>query len=80
MNRRGFLLKSGVAGVTAGLALTRSQAIIPEHNWEKYDWGPARGEGSAKAQSRARDQRATSRCQVGLPAGHEYRRISFPQT
>jgi hypothetical protein len=39
VNRRGFLLKSGVAGVTAGLTLRRSQATIPEHNWEKYDWG-----------------------------------------
>lgn len=39
MNRRGFLLKSGAAGAAAGLTLTQSRAAIPEHNWEKYDWG-----------------------------------------
>jgi hypothetical protein len=39
MNRRGFLQKAGVAGLSAGLTSTRARATIPEHNWEKYDWG-----------------------------------------
>ena len=37
MNRRSFLQTAGVAG--AGLVPTAAHAYIPEHNWEKYDWG-----------------------------------------
>jgi len=39
MNRRSFLQTAGTAGVAAGLAPTAARAYIPEHNWEKYDWG-----------------------------------------
>ena len=39
MNRRSFLQTAGTAGLATGLAPTAAQAYIPEHNWEKYDWG-----------------------------------------
>jgi hypothetical protein len=39
MNRRWFLQTAGTAGFATGLASTAAQAYIPEHNWEKYDWG-----------------------------------------
>ena len=39
MNRRSFLQTAGTAGVATGLAPTAARAYIPEHNWEKYDWG-----------------------------------------
>jgi len=35
VNRRGFLQAVGAAGSAAGFA----RAAVPEHNWEKYDWG-----------------------------------------
>jgi hypothetical protein len=35
MNRRRFLHTVSAAGSATGLA----RAAIPEHNWEKYDWG-----------------------------------------
>ena len=38
MNRRDFLHAAGSAGAAAGLGST-VRAAIPEHNWEKYDWG-----------------------------------------
>ncbi|MGI8960600.1 MAG: hypothetical protein ACR2IV_12705 [Bryobacteraceae bacterium] len=38
MNRRGFLNALG-AGSTAALAPVAGQAVIPEHNWERYDFG-----------------------------------------
>src|SRR5579862_9155775 len=37
MNRRTFL-HTGAASVAAGLAAP-ARAYVPEHNWEKYDWG-----------------------------------------
>ena len=39
MNRRSFLQTAGTAGLATGLAPTAARAYIPEHNWEKYDWG-----------------------------------------
>jgi hypothetical protein len=39
MNRRSFLHTAGTAGLAAGLSSTAAHAYIPEHNWEKYDWG-----------------------------------------
>ncbi|MBV9501402.1 MAG: hypothetical protein JO138_18695 [Acidobacteriaceae bacterium] len=39
MNRRGFLHLLGGAGSAATLAPGAPQAAIPEHNWEKYDFG-----------------------------------------
>jgi hypothetical protein len=39
MNRRGFLLRSGMAGVAGAVSLRPGQATVPEHNWEHYDWG-----------------------------------------
>ena len=39
MDRR-FLLKSAAAtSLALGLYRPSAQASIPEHNWEKYDWG-----------------------------------------
>jgi hypothetical protein len=42
MDRRTFLQTAGTAGLATDLAPTAAQAYIPEHNWEKYDWGAAR--------------------------------------
>lgn len=39
MNRRAFLQTAGTAGIATGLGPTTARAYIPEHNWEKYDWG-----------------------------------------
>ena len=39
MNRRSFLQTAGTAGLATGLAPNAARAYIPEHNWEKYDWG-----------------------------------------
>jgi hypothetical protein len=39
MNRRSFLQTAGTAGLVTGMAPSAAQAHIPEHNWEKYDWG-----------------------------------------
>jgi len=38
LNRRGFLHALG-AGSAAALAPVGADATIPEHNWEKYDFG-----------------------------------------
>ena len=38
MNRRTFLQGASTAGVAAGL-VPPAHAYIPEHNWDKYDWG-----------------------------------------
>src|SRR5215471_3319992 len=38
MDRRRFL-KSTATGLTVGLCASRASAYIPEHNWDKYDWG-----------------------------------------
>ena len=37
MNRRWFL-QTGTAGLATGLAPS-ARAYVPEHNWEKHDWG-----------------------------------------
>src|SRR6478736_10261105 len=39
MDRRGFLKSAAAAGVTVGLYKASANASIPEHNWDKYDWG-----------------------------------------
>ena len=39
MNRRSFPQAAGKASLATGLTSTAAQAYIPEHNWEKYDWG-----------------------------------------
>jgi|HubBroStandDraft_6_1064221.scaffolds.fasta_scaffold01005_5 hypothetical protein len=39
MNRRGFLKAGGSLGLVAGLPGLAAAGYIPEHNWEKYDWG-----------------------------------------
>ena len=39
MNRRAFLQTAGTAGIATGLAPTAARGYIPEHNWDKYDWG-----------------------------------------
>ena len=39
MNRRNFLKSATATGLTLGLAKSSARAAIPEHNWEKYDWG-----------------------------------------
>jgi hypothetical protein len=39
MNRRSFLQTAGTAGLATGLTSKAARAYIPEHNWEKYDWG-----------------------------------------
>src|SRR5947209_408177 len=38
MNRRTFLRGASTAGVAAGL-VPPAHGYIPEHNWDKYDWG-----------------------------------------
>jgi hypothetical protein len=39
MNRRTFLKAASAAGLTSGLSSSAAFGYIPEHNWEKYDWG-----------------------------------------
>ncbi len=39
MDRRGFLKVGGAAGVITGLSCGAARGYVPEHNWEKYDWG-----------------------------------------
>ena len=39
MNRRSFLKSAAATGLTVGLLKAGANASIPEHNWEKYDWG-----------------------------------------
>jgi hypothetical protein len=40
MNRRNFLKSATATGLTVGLLRSSANAAIPEHNWDKYDWGP----------------------------------------
>jgi hypothetical protein len=40
MKRRTFLQTAGSAGLGAGLTPIPARGYIPEHNWEKHDWGP----------------------------------------
>ena len=40
MNRRSFLKSATATGLTVGLLKAGANASIPEHNWDKYDWGP----------------------------------------
>ena len=39
MDRRNFLKSATVTGLTLGLYKANANASIPEHNWDKYDWG-----------------------------------------
>ena len=39
MNRRGFLKAGGSVSLVAGLSGRAASNYVPEHNWEKYDWG-----------------------------------------
>jgi hypothetical protein len=39
MHRRGFLKSATAAGLSIGLYNAAAKAYIPEHNWDKYDWG-----------------------------------------
>jgi len=38
LNRRSFLKSAATTGLVAGLG-SAAAAQIPEHNWDKYDWG-----------------------------------------
>ena len=39
MRRRAFLQTAGGFGLAAGLSPKAASGIVPEHNWEKHDWG-----------------------------------------
>jgi hypothetical protein len=39
MDRRSFLQSATATGLTVGLYRATANAYIPEHNWDKYDWG-----------------------------------------
>ena len=39
MHRRMFLKSASAAGLSVGLYSAAAKAYIPEHNWDKYDWG-----------------------------------------
>jgi hypothetical protein len=39
MDRRGFLKVGGAAGLITGLSGGTARCYVPEHNWEKHDWG-----------------------------------------
>jgi hypothetical protein len=39
MDRRNFLKSATVTGLAVGLSKATAKASIPEHNWDKYDWG-----------------------------------------
>ena len=39
MNRRSFLKSAAATGLTVSLLKSGANAAIPEHNWDKYDWG-----------------------------------------
>lgn len=39
MDRRAFLKSATATGVALGLSNAAANATIPEHNWDKYDWG-----------------------------------------
>jgi len=40
MNRRSFLKSATATGLAVGLLKAGASASMPEHNWDKYDWGP----------------------------------------
>ena len=39
MDRRSFLKSATATGLAVGLCKAAANASIPEHNWDKYDWG-----------------------------------------
>jgi len=39
MDRRRFLKSATATGLTVGLYRATANTHIPEHNWDKYDWG-----------------------------------------
>src|SRR5579863_4667221 len=39
MDRRSFLKSATATGLAVGMFHSRANASIPEHNWDKYDWG-----------------------------------------
>ena len=39
MDRRSFLKSAAATGLAVGLLKASANASIPEHNWDKYDWG-----------------------------------------
>ncbi len=39
MDRRSFLKSASATGLTVGLFKAGAHASLPEHNWDKYDWG-----------------------------------------
>jgi Transposase len=39
MDRRRFLKSATATGLAVGLCKATGNASIPEHNWDKYDWG-----------------------------------------
>ena len=39
MNRRNFLKSAAATGLAVGLLRSSANASVPEHNWDKYDWG-----------------------------------------
>jgi hypothetical protein len=39
VNRRKFLQLTGATGLATGIGSSAELAYVPEHNWEKYDWG-----------------------------------------
>src|SRR3954462_3970559 len=39
MNRRRFLQSAAATGIAVGLSKVPAHAYVPEHNWDKYDWG-----------------------------------------
>ncbi len=40
MDRRSLFKFAAATGFAVGLGKTSANATIPEHNWDKYDWGP----------------------------------------
>ena len=40
MNRRGLFKSIAATGLALGFGKASANASIPEHNWDKYDWGP----------------------------------------
>ena len=43
MDRRRFLKSATATGLAVGLSKATARAYIPEHNWDKYDFGPSIG-------------------------------------
>ena len=39
MDRRNFLKCATATGLAVGLSKATANAAIPEHNWDRYDWG-----------------------------------------